>query len=250
MLGPTITHVVDAITTWASIAVLRPRGRRGSLPRTKCYFVPPRSSPQAQLACSCRTSRTATPQASSSIARALRSPPASWRSCAACLASCTSSAPTRTGSTEVRSEAAFDDPDALSLGFGQPCRREVGAWLRSFEARVEARFNALALTGWALASPVVAPHGCGRSLLSSVVDVVIPEPGDAGALDEDADLRERVVGYWSKMTGIDRQFAGVLGAPSTATKICALRTSPVVGSTMDTLCPAQSTNSFSPARCD
>ena len=133
---------------------------------------------------------------------------------------------------------AFDDPDALSLGFGQPCRREVGAWLRSFEARVEARFNALALTGWALASPVVAPHGCGRSLLSSVVDMVIPEPGDAGALDEDADLRERVVGYWSKMTGIDRQFAGVLGAPSTATKICALRTSPVVGSTMDTLCPA------------
>ena len=111
---------------------------------------------------------------------------------------------------------AFDDADILSSGFGQPCHREVGAWLQSFEARAEAGSSALQLAAWALASPLVAPHSCGSSLLSCVVEVVVAEPGVAGALCEDGEFRERVLGYWARMMRIERQFAGVLGAAMNA----------------------------------
>ena len=113
-------------------------------------------------------------------------------------------------------DGLLDDPDALPWSLRPVCSAEISVWLRRFQARAEAGSSALALAAWALASPLVAPHRCGSSLFSCLVGAVVAEPGDAGALNEDAELRERLVGYWDRMMGVQRQFAGVLGAAANA----------------------------------
>ena len=91
--------------------------------------------------------------------------------------------------------------------------RDVGIarWLRRFRARAAGGLSALALTHWALTSPLVTERPRGRWLCSYLAEALVAASDD-DMVCEAQELRERIVTYWGPMHHAERQFAGVLSS--------------------------------------
>ena len=104
--------------------------------------------------------------------------------------------------------------------------------------------NALALTAWALDGPLLVVPSSRTGVLFSTDGNAAPEPDPtwlfgrvaAAALgvlpgdhDEGRDLLDRVLGYWTPMADVDRQFAGVRASASCA---CADFAAPAIARTL------------------
>lgn len=86
------------------------------------------------------------------------------------------------------------------------------SWVDALRARAAAGESALALTSWVLVSWVRLAPDAATWQFSELVQALVPARHDAAALDEEQELRSRVLEYWDGMRKIDRQFAGVLAA--------------------------------------
>ena len=126
---------------------------------------------------------------------------------------------------------------------------EAFSWVDDLIERAKGRGgergpNALALAGWALDGPLLAVPSSRGGVLFSTDGNAAPEPdptwlfgrvaaaalgvlpGDHG---EGRDLLDRVLGYWTPMADVDRQFAGVRASASC---VCADFAAPAIARTL------------------